>query len=485
MLSLQPLLLVNGLLLCILGGSMMLPALLDLYYHNPDWQVFAISSFLTLFVGGILYLSNRGHQGTFTRRHVFLVTVSTWLFIPFFAAIPLWLSSLQPRYVDAFFEVTSALSTTGSTTLTGMDAFPEGVILWRGLVQAFGGLGIIVMALGILPAMQTGGGGMQFFRAEGVDMHEKILPRAKEIVRGIGLAYWLILGLCALLLWIAGMSELDAVTYAMAILSTGGLSNHDAGIAFFGDNRQIEATMSAFMLLSGLPMICLYKLMTLNLRSVWRVSQVRWYSYNLLLACSIVTLWLWGTQGFTPLLALHYAVFNVSSLVSTSGYGLGDYTQWGHFGIIIMFGLSFGFSCTGSSTGGFKIHRVQLVLEYLRNQLNTVIEPRGVHVMRYGGKPLPREELDDALVFLILYFISFIVLALALSATGLHYLASLSAAAAALINVGPGLSTLAIPGGNYASFPDAAKWLIAIGMIIGRLELLSVMVLLTPRFWKL
>lgn len=481
MFNYRPILLVNGTLLCILAAAMLVPALVDLALENPDWKTFMGSCFVTGFLGGSLYLANRGAGEGLTVRQAFVLTASSWLTMAAFSALPLYFSELNLTYTDAFFESMSAITTTGSTVLVGLDQAPPGILLWRSLLQWLGGIGFIVLGIAILPMLQIGG--MQLFRTESSDKSEKVLPRAAQIANVIGGIYILLTMIAAIAYWMAGMTGFDAINHALTSLATGGFSTHDASIGYF-DNPTIEILVTVFMLMGGIPFILYFQFLRGRHELLFQDTQVRWYMLTFAAITGVVTLWLIWMQNFSFGDSLRYAAFHVASLITTTGYASTDYNSWGNFIIVVMFLLTVVGGCTGSTSGGIKIFRYQVLYSTAKAQIHRLVHPHGVFLPTYNHKPVSEKVTGSVMSFFILFAMCFQIIALGLALTGLDYITSMSAAASALANLGPGLGPVIGPAGNYSSLPDMAKWLMAAGMIIGRLELFTVLVLFTPHFWR-
>ena len=480
MFNLRSIFLINGLLLMVLAGAMLLPVLVDVYFEEGEWHPFLISAFICLFSGGILYLTNRGYRGTMSLRQTFLFTASTWFVLPFFASLPFYLSLLDLSFTNAYFEATSGLTTTGATVLVGLDALPKSILFWRALLQGLGAVGVIVLAMAILPILKIGG--MQLFRTESSDNADKVLPRAGQLAKLIGVTYTMLVVLFTFAYLFAGMGEFDALCHAITTLGTGGFSNYDRSMASF-NSHTIETIATVGMLCGGIPIILYYQMLRGKSGAIVNDLQVRWFLAIIAFATLLITSWLIYAQDFTFARALRYASFNVVSIITTTGYASADYAQWGSATTLIFFMLLVVGGCTGSTSGGIKIFRYKVLYETAKVQLYHLIQPNGVFVPRYDGKPISETISASVLGFFTLFAFSFMVLATALSSFGLDFLTSMSAAAQALANVGPGLGKIIGPTGTYEALPDGAKWLICIGMIVGRLELFTVFVLLTPRFW--
>jgi trk system potassium uptake protein TrkH len=482
MIDLRPIALVIGILLVTLGAMMFIPALIDLALGIPDWTVFTASAVITLFVGGAMALSNWGRTSNLSIRGAFLLTTLAWMVLALFAALPLYFSDVKLSFVDAFFESMSGITTTGATVIIGLDVMSRGFLVWRALLQWLGGIGIIVMAVSVLPMLQVGG--MQLFRMESSDTSEKILPRATKIAGSVTGLYLLLTTICAIAYKIAGMTTFDAFVHAMTTISTGGYSSHDGSFAFF-NTPSIEIVAIIFMVAGSLPFILFLQLIAGQASPLFRDSQVRWFFTAVTVLIGSAFLYKWGTLG-TPIGdAFRESAFNVVSIMTGTGYVSSDYSTWGPFAVTFFFFIMFIGGCAGSTSCGIKVFRFQVLFQHMQVQLSRVSYPHGVFTPRYNGRPIPGQASRSVMSFFLLFFLCFAALALALGIIGLDSTTALSAAASALANVGPGLGEIVGPTGSYAPLPDAAKWILCLGMLLGRLELFTVLVLFTPAFWRI
>jgi trk system potassium uptake protein len=476
----RPVFLIVGILLTTLAFGMCLPALLDAYLRHPDWQVFAVSAGVTLFVGVILILTCRTEHMRISVRQAFVITTASWVAIAIFGALPFAFSELSMSYTDSFFEAMSGITTTGSTVITGLDTAPPGILLWRGLLQWLGGLGIIVMTIAVLPMLRVGG--MQMFRVEAFETGEKVMPRAAQISAALSIIYLVLTALCAVALSAAGMNGLDAVVHAMTSLATGGYSTRDASVRHF-DSAVIDGILTTGMIAGSLPFVLYLRVIQGQGRDLVRDSQVHWFLVILGLAIAITALLLWLRAGFAPTTAFRLASFNVTSVMTGTGYATSDYWAWGFAGPIFFYLMFIG-GCTGSTTCGIKIFRFQVLYAATLTQFHHLLRPHGVFIPYYNHRPIPDDVITSVLSFFFLYGVCFAILAVALGMLGLDFTTAVSSAATAISNVGPGLGPIVGPAGNFQALPDAAKWLLSAGMLLGRLELFTVLMLFTPFLWR-
>ena len=463
-----------------LAVAMCLPAIADVAADNPDWQVFLTAAVFTLFVGGTLALSSRGNIRTITPRQGFVLTTTLWLVIPAFAALPFAFADMDLSYTDAFFESMSGLTTTGSTVIRSLDVAPPGVLIWRALLQWLGGIGVIAMAIAILPLLRIGG--MQLFRMESSDRSEKAMPRTTQLVAYIAFIYLAASVVCAIAYWAAGMRGFDAIAHAMTTIATGGFSTYDASIAHF-ESPVIECIGVVFMLVGSLPFVLYLRALRGNARPLIRDDQVRLFLLIVIIAIFAVAYYRYET-GAEIGTALREAAFNVVSIITGTGYATADYGAWGSFGLMMFFFLMFVGGCAGSTTCGIKIFRFQVLYATAVTQVRRLLEPHGVYLAYYNRKPIPEEVSASVMAFFFLYVLSYAVIAIALGLIGVDFLTAASGAATAISNVGPGLGPTIGPSGTFATLSDGAKWILSAGMLLGRLELFTVVVLLLPSFWR-
>ena len=481
-LDLRPILVVIGTLLVILALFMAPPMVADMAVGHPDWQVFLAAAAVTLFTGVSLILMSQGHADTeLTGRQAFLLTTSVWVVVGLFAALPLAFSELDMTMADAVFESISGITTTGSTVIVGLDVAPPGILLWRAILHWLGGIGFIVMAVAILPMLRVGG--MQLVRTESSDLSEKILPRAAQVASAIGLIYLGLTIICAIFFYIAGMTTFDAAAHAMATLSTGGYSTRDASIGAFA-SPPIELVAIVFMILGSLPFVLYIQATNGQFRPLFTDAQVRWFMGIIVIFVIALTAWLVMVEGIAPVEALRYAAFNVVSLISTTGFVSTDYSLWGSFPVTALFFLMCIGGCTGSTAGGIKIFRFTVLHAIARNQIARLVRPHGVFVPTFNRRPVPETAAIAVMAFVSVFGLSFAAFALLLSMLGLDYLTAMSASVTALANVGPGLGEIIGPAGNFSTVPESAKWLLSAAMLLGRLELFTVLVLFSPGFWR-
>lgn len=481
MFDLRPVGYVIGLLVACLGVSMTLPMVIDMVAGNGHWPVFAQAGIITTLTGGLLALATSNGVGErLSIQQTFLLTTGVWLALPVFGAIPFYIGVTNSNFVDAFFEAMSGLTTTGSTILIGIDTLPDGLKLWRGLMQWFGGVGIIVVAMVFLPELRVGG--MQIFRSEGFDTFGKILPRAGEIARNVSVIYLGLTVICGLSYLATGMSVLDAATHAMTTIATGGFANSDLSFAAYAPSA--EYVGAAFMMLAALPFVRYVQLVAGTAVPLFRDTQIQ--VFFLIAATIVLTLTLWqiGTGYQTGELAFRKALFNSVSILTGTGYASDNYPLWGPFAVSLFFLMGLIGGCAGSTSCSIKVFRFQLLFASVKAQIRRIHSPHGIFQPRYQGRTVPDDVLSSVMTFFVMFIVSLGVLSILLGMTGLDFITSVSGAAAALANIGPGLGGTIGPAGNFSTLNETAKWLLCAGMLIGRLELLAVYVLFTLNFWR-
>ncbi len=478
--DIRPLLYIIGIFLSILAVAMVIPMMVDFATGNEDWKVFMLCMIMTAFFGGALILSNKADKFQISVRQAFMLTTLSWLTLAVAAAAPFALSGLNLSLTDSLFEAVSGITTTGSTILTDIEKAPPGILLWRAILQWLGGIGIIVMALSVLPLLKVGG--MQLFQTESSES-EKVLPRAAQLSASIGIIYLLLTIICMLAYQFTGMGSFDAWAHAMTTIATGGFSTFDSSFSHY-DQAGTEMVAIVFMLLGGLPFILYVKALRGNFTALFKDSQVR--AFLSIVALSIVTmvLYLMLQNGVSMGEAWRRASFNVVSIVTGTGYTNGDYGAWGGFAVSLIFFLMLAGGCAGSTTCGIKIFRFQVLYAVTIAQLKQLIHPHGVFTPHYNGHALSPSIAGSVMSFFFVYMLCFAALAVGLSFVGLDFITAMSGALTSISNVGPGLGDTIGPMGTFAPLPDAAKWLMCLGMFLGRLELFTVLVLFVPNFWR-
>jgi trk system potassium uptake protein len=469
-----------GRLSVVFGASMLLPALLDYSDGHENWYGTLIAAFLTVAAGAALAQANTGARHGLSRQQAFLLTVLIWVVGPTFGALPFVFAAPGASFTDAFFEAISGLTTTGASVFTDLEEAPRGMLLWRAMMQWYGGLGIVIVAMVFLPAMKIGG--MQFFQSEAFDVSGDILPRASEVARQL---IWIYLALtlgCFVGYAAVGMTSFEALCQTLTTVSTGGYGTRDTSFAEFPPAAQWIGIV--FMSLAAWPFVRFIQLGRGNARGLLRDSQIRAFMVIVLAVSGAIAAWLVVYGAFEPMQAAREAMFNVTSLITGTGFATGDYNAWGAFPVSLFLILPMIGGCAGSTSCSAKVFRYQILLETLRGQIGRMRSPHGVFTLRYQGRPVEPDVVSSIMAFFFVFLCSLGIWAILLSMTGLDFVTALSGSIAALCNVGPGLGPIIGPVGSYQSLSDEAKWLLSAGMLLGRLEFLSVLVLLTPVFWR-
>ena len=477
----RPIILVIGVLLIFLGLAMVVPALVNEAAEPRSSGPIFVASLVTMTVGGFMFLATRGASSGLTTRQAFLMTVLVWLSLSVFGALPFYWSGVTPTFTDAFFESISGLTTTGATVILSLDTVQPGILLWRGILQWLGGLGIIVMAVSVLPMLQIGG--MQLFKVEAFETSDKILPRARQISGFMTLIFLNLTALCMLAYLMAGMNVLDAAVHAMTTVATGGFSNHDASLGHF-DSAAIDTIAITFMIIGSLPFLLYVQTLQGQMGPLFRDGQVRTFLgllAVLILAAFLIEVSTGVREGAN---AFRFAAVNVTSILTGTGYATTAYDGWGSVAVALFFFIMFIGGCAGSTSCGIKIFRFQVLFQNLRQHIAQVLYPHGIFTQRFNGRPISDDVVSAVISFFFLYMLTFAICAMALSLVGVDPVTALSGAGSAISNVGPGLGALIGPAGSYQPLPDAAKWILTATMLIGRLELFTVLVMLSPRFWQ-
>ena len=481
MFDLRPVGYVIGLLVAALGVTMLLPLGADLLADNGHWFVFFVSAVITILTGGFLSLTcSDGTAAGLTLRQTFLLTSLVWLLLPVFGALPFMLGATRLDFTDAFFEAMSGLTTTGATVLIGIDGLPEGIKLWRGMMQWLGGVGIIVVAMVFLPELKVGG--MQIFRSEAFDTMGKILPRAGEIASSISVIYVALTVACGLAYAAAGMAPFDAFVHSMTTVATGGMANSDTSFQYLPPATHYIGAL--FMFLAALPFVRFVQFIAGDPKPLWRDPQVRGFFYVLSVVVALLTAWLWGRGGGLREADFREALFNAVSITSGTGYASADYMTWGSFPVVIFFFIGLIGGCAGSTACSVKIFRYQLLFASIKAQIRQIQSPHGIFQPRYDGKPISDEVLSSVMAFFVAFVLALGGVSVLLGMTGLDFITSVSGAATALGNIGPGLGPTIGPSGNFFGLNDTAKWILALAMLVGRLEIMVVLTILNPNFWR-
>ena len=470
-----------GILLIVLGSSMLAPYSIQVLYGENSHS-FISSSFVTIFIGILFVLANLEKEFKLNLRQTFLFSTLAWLMIAIFGSLPFLLSANEFTISEAFFESMSGITTTGATVISDLDNSPKSILLWRAIMQWLGGIGIVVMAITILPLLKVGG--MQLFKMEGPGTTEKILPRTIEVAAIIISTYVALTFFCGFFYWIFGMSIFDSVCHAMTTIATGGFSTHNDSIGFF-KNSNIEITASIFIILGSIPFISYLKFSQGNRKIFFNDVQIKGLIYLLAISITIMFIYLLFINFESSLIdKIRISSFNVISILSGTGYVTDDFGLWGKFSLVFFLFLMFIGGCAGSTACGIKIFRLQMLLIFLKDQIKKLIYPNSVIITKYNNQKISDDFIKSVIIFIFTFLFIFLIIAMLLSISGLDFITSISGAASSISNVGPGLGDLIGPNGNYKDLPDLSKWILSAGMLLGRLELFAVLVLFFPSFWR-
>jgi trk system potassium uptake protein TrkH len=464
-----------------LSAAMLIPAAVDLYFGNQDWRVFAFSA---LFMGGLaiaVALATQGHAPPVTTRFGFFLVNLLWLTMAIAGAGPFLASSLEMSVADAFFESVSGITTTGSTVISGLDNAPPGLILWRSLLNFMGGLGVIALGLFLLPFLNVGG--VSYFKIESSDIEDRPFERFQTFAISLIAIYTGLVVACAISYAAAGMEGFNAVNHAMATLATGGFSPHDTSFVRYAEMPAILWIGVFFMFLGALPFSIMILFAVRGRFDALRDPQIRVFAGYCIVFTVAVAIYL-RVQLDTPFFeALTHSAFNFMSIITTTGFASDDYTQWGPFAVVCIFVATFLGGCSGSTTGAIKAYRFLILFELMANGLRRLIYPHTVLPVRYGDRTIDHDMQRTIVLFIAAFFVIWAIATIMLGATGLDLVTAMTGALTALTNVGPGLGPIIGPVGNFSSLPDSAKWILSFAMLLGRLEILAVLVIFTPTFW--
>ena len=471
-----------GVLLIILGAFMLIPFIVEFIYDEEN-STFLSSSALTTFIGILLILTNLEENRKLNLQQAFLLTTLSWLSIAFFGSIPFLFSDLNLSIVDSFFESMSGITTTGSTIIVNLESTPKSILIWRAILQWLGGIGVIVMAITILPLLNVGG--MQLFKKDQVSgASEKILPKTREVTLVISIIYLVLTLTCGVAYWFVGMNLFDSIAHSMTTIATGGFSTHSDSIGYF-QNPKIEIISIIFIILGSLPFIAYIKFFKGEKKIFLKDSQIRGLLNILIISILLMIAYLmFDNKTYDFLDNLRISTFNVVSILSGTGYVTSDFSSWGKFPLIFFLFLMFVGGCAGSTTCGIKIFRFQILGRFIINQIKKLVYPHGIFPIKYNNEIISNTFIYSIITFVFLYFFIFFILAALLSINGLDFVTSISGSASAISNVGPGLGDIIGPDGNFSDLPNFSKLSLSLGMLLGRLELFAVLVLFFPSFWK-
>ncbi len=472
---------INGIFLLTLAISMTIPMLtLVLFGRAHELNAFLWSSLITFIAGMTMIVQGRPKDVQLRPRDMYLLTVSSWVLVGLFAALP-FMFSQHLGLTDAVFESMSGITATGATVLVGLDSMSPGILIWRSVLHWLGGIGFIAMAVAILPMLRIGG--MRLFQTESSDRSEKIMPRSHMVAKYMVAAYLGISLIGCLALWLAGMNLFDAINHTMSSISTGGFSTSDQSLGKWTEPAVHWVTI-VLMILGSVPFVLFASMLRGNYKALIKDQQVRGFLTILLSTWLILGTWYCFSSNLHWVDAIRHVAFHTTSVMTTTGLAIDDYSLWGGFAGMLFFYLGFIGGCSGSTAGGLKIFRFQVAYTLLKANLMQLVHPRAVIKQQYNRHNLDEDIVRSILTFSFFFTITIAVLALTLTLCGLDWITALSGAASTVSGVGPGMGPIIGPAGTYASLPDTAKWLLTFGMLLGRLEILTVLVLMLPAFWR-
>ncbi|MBR1601500.1 MAG: TrkH family potassium uptake protein [Alphaproteobacteria bacterium] len=475
----QPVFMISGYILGILGLVMLIPAGFDISETGDDWSPFISAAMITIFFGFSLFLSNYTKIEKITLKQGYLVTVVSWILVCMFAAIPFILHHSTESITDAVFEATSGITGTGATIMADVEVLPTSVLLWRSLLNYIGGLGIVIFAVALLPFL--GIGGMQMFQHENSDSNDKFMPKFSYIAKRILIVYFLLTAIASCALFLCGMGWFDAINHAMSAIGTGGFSTKNESIGAF-HSATIEVLIMIFMAAGALPMT--FYILLASHRNPDKNGQVRMFLKITLIFSLLLSGYLYYTSDFSLLSSLRQSFFTVISIVTTTGLSASDYTQWGIWITSVVLLLSLSGGCTGSTSGSIKIFRWQVIKAFLRKYFLSAIEPNRVIPLKIGEVNMPEKVTMSVFVYVFSFLICLALLTVLLSVCGIDFRTSVAAATACITNVGVGAVEVIGPRGNYAFFSNEIKEILCFAMLLGRLEVITVIVVLSKSFWK-
>ena len=481
MFNLKPIALVGGTVVCAVGFLLFIPLLVEVIYKTDSWQSYAVPILLYLIVGGSLVITNRNIELSISTKEAFVITVLSWLLFSVLCSVPFIYTQSNLSIFDALFESMSGITTTGATVINGLDNLPKGILIWRALLQWLGGIGIVVIALFILPFLRIGG--MQLFHLEGDDPYDKFLPKITSVISKIVIIYLILTIILFGLYYVNGMSLFDAVAHSLTTISTGGFSTHDLSFAYF-ENHKILVISIIFMILGSFPFLVLAKTNIKNPFAAFKDHQVKIFLLLLFISICLIYFfaqkYLMGSE-FQKIIIIS---FNTISIISGTGFISENFEGWGNYASTLFLLLMFIGGCAGSTTGGIKIFRFQILFKYIAIHLKKMLQPHVVIASHFNGRKLQDTTFESVMIFFFIYILTFAFSALLLSFSGLNFLTCISGAASAISNVGPGLGDIIGPDGNYSSLNDYSKIILIVTMFLGRLEMLTILVLFLPSFWK-
>ena len=481
MFTLKPIALVSGTVLCAVGFLLFVPLITEIIYKTESWQSYAVPILLYLIVGGSLVITNKNIEFKISTKEAFIITALSWMLMSILCSIPFIYTQSNLSIVDALFESMSGITTTGSTILSDLDNLPKGILIWRALLQWLGGIGIVVIALFILPFLRIGG--MQLFHLEGDDPYEKFLPKISSVISKIVIIYFTLTLTLIGLYYANGMTFFDSITHSFSTISTGGFSTHNNSFAYF-ENQSILVIAIVFMILGSFPFLILAQTNIKNPLATLKDHQVKIFLIILTVSVALIYIFAKNFISGSNLNKFITISFNTISIISGTGFVSENFENWGNYASVLFLILMFIGGCAGSTTGGLKVFRFQILFKFISIHLKKMLQPHAVIASHFNGKKIQDSTYESVMSFFFIYILTFATSALLLSFSGLDFLTCFSAAASAISNVGPGLGEIIGPEGNYSSLTNFSKIILLLTMFLGRLEMLTILVLFLPSFWK-
>ena len=481
MFTLKPIALVSGTVLCAVGFLLFVPLITEIIYKTESWQSYAVPILLYLIVGGSLVITNKNIEFKISTKEAFIITALSWMLMSILCSIPFIYTQSNLSIVDALFESMSGITTTGSTILSDLDNLPKGILIWRALLQWLGGIGIVVIALFILPFLRIGG--MQLFHLEGDDPYDKFLPKISSVISKIVIIYFTLTLTLIGLYYANGMTFFDSITHSFSTISTGGFSTHNNSFAYF-ENQSILVIAIVFMILGSFPFLILAQTNIKNPLATLKDHQVKIFLIILTVSVALIYIFAKNFISGSNLNKFITISFNTISIISGTGFVSENFENWGNYASVLFLILMFIGGCAGSTTGGLKVFRFQILFKFISIHLKKMLQPHAVIASHFNGKKIQDSTYESVMSFFFIYILTFATSALLLSFSGLDFLTCFSAAASAISNVGPGLGEIIGPEGNYSSLTNFSKIILLLTMFLGRLEMLTILVLFLPSFWK-
>ena len=481
MFNLRTIALVGGTVVCAVGFLLFIPLITEIIYQSESWQSYAVPILLYLIVGGALVITNRNLELKISNKDAFIITVLSWMLFTILSSVPFIYTEVNLSVIDAIFESMSGVTTTGATVLNNLDQTSKGILIWRAILQWLGGIGIIVIALVILPFLRIGG--MQLFHLEGDDPYDKFLPKISSVVSKIIIVYFCLTIVLFFLYYLNGMTLFDSIAHSFTTISTGGFSTHNDSFAYF-ENTAILNIAIVFMILGSFPFLVLAQSSFKNIPLVAKDHQIRLFLIILIFAISLIYFFAKEYVVGDIFFKISTISFNTISIISGTGYVSENFENWGNYASVLFLILMFIGGCAGSTTGGLKVFRFQILFKYVVLHFKKMLKPHIVLAAQFNGKTVHDSTYESVMTFFFLYIITFAISALMLSFSGMDFLTCISASASAISNVGPGLGEVIGPEGNYSSLTNYSKIVLILTMFLGRLEMLTIFILFIPSFWK-